>query len=175
MSAAKKILFGVVSLLVCVPALPGQPAVDLKALEVRGEAEFARRDCAAAARTYGEAVAATASAGSSAHPDFYYRRIGICEARVGHLEGALDAYQKGWQASELSHDDEMLAENIHGAALMLISIEDYSHPVTLREAHNADVDTIETLRHTNKHSHSPHGSVYIQARTGDTSANQSAV
>ena len=82
-------------------------------------------------------MAATASAGSSAHPDFYYRRIGICEARVGHLEGALDAYQKGWQASELSHDDEMLAENIHGAALMLMRLGRLEEAYPLAQRENA--------------------------------------
>ena len=95
------------------------PSEQLKTLEQQAEAEFSKRDCGNAAKTYQQALAAAANAADSTHVDFFWRRIGICRARLGDLSGALDAYTQGSAASESAGDQEMLAENIHGMALAL--------------------------------------------------------
>jgi hypothetical protein len=89
----------------------------LRALEARAEAEFSRRDHISAAKTYQQA--ADMAGASSTRLDFYFRRLGICDARLGDLPAALVPYQRGVEASGASGEKEVLAENIHGAALTL--------------------------------------------------------
>jgi CHAT domain-containing protein/tetratricopeptide (TPR) repeat protein len=116
--------------------LCAQPAVDgLGELENKADAEFSRRDCAAASATYEQALAAARLAGDSTHVDFFWRRIGICRARVGDLTGALDAYRSGTAAGEVSGNRDMLAENVHGMALALQKLgrADEAMPLAQRE------------------------------------------
>ncbi len=95
------------------------PRPDVAALEQRADAEFAKRDCAAAEKSYMEAVALAETAGQGNRTGLYFRRIGICRARVGKLNEALDAYRHGMKVTEATGDIDLQAENVHGAALAL--------------------------------------------------------
>jgi CHAT domain-containing protein len=94
-------------------------ATGLKALEQRADAEFSRRDCAAAEKTYTLALEAAQAAADVHRTGQYYLRIANCRARVGDFPAALDAYHHGVAVAESTGDNELLSLSIHGAALTL--------------------------------------------------------
>jgi CHAT domain-containing protein len=110
-------------------------AVDIPLLEKRADAEFNRRDCPAAEKTYAELLAAAQAAGETRRTGSYYLRIGNCRTRVGDFASSLDAYRKGMAAGEASGDEETLRGNLHGAALQLMKLGrvDESLPLGQRE------------------------------------------
>ena len=114
--------------------LAGQSGpIDLAALEKRAEADFTRRDCAAAETSYLAAVDAALGAGEPGRTGLYYRRIGICRSRLGKIPEALDAYRHGIAVTEQSGDIDLQAENVHGAALALQKLGRIDEAVPLAE------------------------------------------
>jgi CHAT domain-containing protein len=101
------------------PLVAQTAAIDIKALEQRADAEFSRRDCAAAEKTYGEALQAAKAVGNINGTGHYYIRIGNCRTRVGDFSAALDAYRRSIALAETTSDDELLELGVHGAALQL--------------------------------------------------------
>jgi CHAT domain-containing protein/tetratricopeptide (TPR) repeat protein len=101
-------------------SLAGQTvAADLASLERRANTEFLARDCAAAEKTYGEALRMAQAAEDIHRTGLYHIRIGNCRTRIGDFSTSLESYRKVIAVGEAASDDELLAVGIHGAALQL--------------------------------------------------------
>ncbi|HWE52058.1 MAG TPA: CHAT domain-containing protein [Bryobacteraceae bacterium] len=92
---------------------------DIQSLEQRAQAAFSRRDCAAAEKTFGEALKAAQAAGEIHRTGIYYIRIANCRTRVGDFAAALDNYHQTMAVAEASRDDQLMELGVHGAALQL--------------------------------------------------------
>ena len=98
----------------CVSAVAvAQERPTLQAVVARANEATNRNDCQTAIPLWRQAL--TLAAGTAELP-LVYRRLGICLARIGDNEAAVDAYALGRSASRAAHDDEMLIENTHGFA-----------------------------------------------------------
>ncbi len=101
------------------------PAQQQQTVEVRAAAAFAANDCRTAVPLYEQALSVASA------PDvkgLFYRRLGICKARLGDPDGSFEAYRAGVQASESATDKHILEENLHGLGLA------YKHLGKLKES-----------------------------------------
>lgn len=92
-------------------------------------------DCDTAVSDYEIGVAIARTIGSPAKEALYFRRMGLCRAEQGRTELALEVYRQGIAAAEKTDDIEILAENLHGAAVQLGRFGRYREalPVSERE------------------------------------------
>jgi CHAT domain-containing protein/tetratricopeptide (TPR) repeat protein len=101
-------------------ALATACAADDSASQIAALAKSA--DGSYAARKYADALKAYEAelplADVSKKP-FILRRIGLCQASLGHTDEALAVFREGVEVSEKAGDDAMLAENLHGEANIL--------------------------------------------------------
>ena len=98
----------------CVSAVAvAQEPLKLQAVIVRANEATNRNDCQTAIPLWQQALTLAAD---TAELPLLYRRLGICLARNGDNEAAVEAYAQGRIASRAAHDDEMLIENTHGFA-----------------------------------------------------------
>jgi len=110
---------------------PPELASALDAVERTAVAGFEAKDFAAALNAYETLLVLAPEAGASAKLPFYFRRIGICHSLLAQNDAALAAYRAGLAAAEKSGDDQMLAENLHGAANILQRIGRYREALPL--------------------------------------------
>ena len=110
-----------------------QPAMD-QVEKTAGE-RAAAHDCATAVSDYEIAVAIAREAGTPAKAAQYFRRIGLCRVEQARNDLALAAYREGIAAAEQTEDTEILAENLHGAAVQLGRFGRYKEelPLSIRE------------------------------------------
>jgi len=107
-------------LLLCAGNLAAQsPSPDLDALESKGQAEFSRRDCDVALKTFADAIRLAESLGQTGRADLYYLRTATCHARLGEYQSAVSSYRKVIEISEGAGHSEMLAAGLGGLAQTL--------------------------------------------------------
>ena len=100
----------------------------------------AAHDCAMAVSDYEIAVAIARQAGTLTKAAQYFRRIGLCHVEQARNDLALAAYREGIAAAEQTDlteisNAEILAENLHGAAVQLGRFGRYKEelPLSIRE------------------------------------------
>jgi CHAT domain-containing protein len=103
--------------------------------EQQATTSFAAGDCKSAAAEYEIAADLAKPGGSAGKLPLIFRRIGMCRARLGAYDVALEAYYKGVAESEKLQDREMLGENLHGVVYTLRALGRYADalPVAERE------------------------------------------
>jgi CHAT domain-containing protein/tetratricopeptide (TPR) repeat protein len=97
----------------------GRPRAELSAalgeMEKSGEAGFNGKP-ALCASAYQAALAVASALDEARKSPFYFRRLGICQTRLGQDNTAVETFRKGIAAAENVGDQSMLAENLLGAA-----------------------------------------------------------
>jgi CHAT domain-containing protein/Flp pilus assembly protein TadD len=117
-----------------------QAAVELAVVDMQAAKQFAANDCRSAAASFDQAVRLARLAAIPERLPALYRRLGICRARLGENEAALTAYREGVTASEAAHDNELLAENLHGAVYVLRAMARFAEALPLSEREFALVE-----------------------------------
>jgi tetratricopeptide (TPR) repeat protein len=106
-------------------------AAALEGIEKSAGASFDAKEYAAALDSFQAALAVGRELAAAAKLPFYFRRIGMCLALLGHNEDAVAAYREGIAAAEKTDDSAMLGENLHGAALNLQRLGRYREALPL--------------------------------------------
>jgi CHAT domain-containing protein/tetratricopeptide (TPR) repeat protein len=115
-------------------------AAALQGIEKSAGDSYAAKNYPAALNAYQAALALARATGTASKVPFYFRRIGLCQALLGQSDIALATYREGIAASEKLGDNEMLAENLHGAANNLQRMGRYREALPLCEREYALVE-----------------------------------
>ena len=93
----------------------GDAAAQLAALAKIADESYAAKKYAEALKAYEAELPLVDASGKP----FVLRRIGLCQASLGHTDEALAVFREGVEVSEKVGDSAMLAENLHGEANIL--------------------------------------------------------